>query len=216
MSLLDSIKSLLGLDREERTPSGESRVTVEREPGERAEPATAGEDAVKGTDTADSPEPQPTPAPAPTENGEPTPAIRRASAADTDASASTGTMVDTDAGIEPAEAVAEADTDTGPAAEPAEAAGPVAGEPDADPDPEPEPDSAELEDATERLTEAAGGEPVDAIKGVGAAYAERLAEADIETVGDLSSADPEAVAEATGISGTRVERWIDRARQRLE
>jgi predicted flap endonuclease-1-like 5' DNA nuclease len=224
MSLLDSIKSLLGLDREERTPSGESRVTVEREPGGRSEPdpepATAGEDAIKGTDTAaDSADPESEPAtPAPTENGEPepTPAIRRASAADTDASASTGTMVDTEAGIEPAEAVAEADTDTGPAAEPAEAAGPVAGEPDADPDPEPEPDPAALEDATEELDDAAGGEPVDAIKGIGSAYAERLAEAGVETVGDLVNADPEALAEATGVSETRIERWADRARQRLE
>jgi predicted flap endonuclease-1-like 5' DNA nuclease len=214
MSLLDSIKSLLGLDREERTPSGESRVTVEREPGERPEPATAGEDAVKGTDTADSADPQP----APTENGrpEPTPAIRRASAADTDASASTGTMVDAEAGVEPAEVVTEADTDTGPAAEPAEAAGPVAGQPDADPDPEPEPDPAELEDATEQLNDAAGGEPVDAIKGIGSAYAERLAGAGVETVGDLVNADPEALAEATGVSQTRIERWADRARQRLE
>lgn len=226
MSLLDSIKSLLGLDREERTPSGESRVTVEREPGESPaseadpDPATAGEDAVKGTDTSTSepetPEPEPSEVPDPEENGEPTPAIRRASAADTDASASTGTMVDTEAGIEPAEAVTEADTDTGPAAEPAEAAGPVAGEPDADPDPEPEPDSTELEDVTEELNEAAGGEPVDAIKGIGSSYAERLAEADVETVGDLSNADPDDLAEATGISGTRIERWIDRARQRLE
>jgi predicted flap endonuclease-1-like 5' DNA nuclease len=125
-------------------------------------------------------------------------------------------MVDTEAGIEPAEAVAEADTDTGPAAEPAEAAGPVAGEPDADPDPEPEPDPAALEDATEELDDAAGGEPVDAIKGIGSAYAERLAEAGVETVGDLVNADPEALAEATGVSETRIERWADRARQRLE
>lgn len=213
MSLLDSIKSLLGLEREERVPSEETRVTVERERGG-AEPATAAENAVKGAD-ADGVDTDPEPTPTP-DDSEMTADVERASGAETDAAASTGSMVDEDAGIEPAEAVAEADTDTGPAVEPAEAAGPVAGEPDADPESEPEPDSAELEDATDELNEAAGGEPTDAIKGIGNAYAERLTAAGIETVSDLANADPEALSEETSVSQTRIERWIDRARQRLE
>lgn len=64
-------------------------------------------------------------------------------------------------------------------------------------------------DTTETITES-----VDVIKGVGASYSERLAEAGIETVDDLSGSDPEAVADETGLSEKRLERWVGRAEHR--
>jgi len=204
MSLLDSIRSLLGFEREERVPSGESRVTVERERG-RAEPATAAENAVKGTDAegADTDSPP--------EDGEAT-AVGRASAAATDASASTESLVDEDAGIEPAEAVAEADTDTGPAAEPAEATGPVADEPTT----EPEDDTGAEATEPPAFEGPEADEPTDSITGIGASYAERLADAGVETVGELASAEPAALSATTGVSEKRLEGWIEQARDRLE
>ncbi|WEL22122.1 helix-hairpin-helix domain-containing protein [Halorhabdus sp. BNX81] len=57
----------------------------------------------------------------------------------------------------------------------------------------------------------ASTEDVQSINGIGPAYAERLAEADIETVGELAAADADAVAETTGIALSRVEGWIDQA-----
>lgn len=55
------------------------------------------------------------------------------------------------------------------------------------------------------------GDPVDEIKGIGPAYAERLAEIDIETVADLAAADPVAVADGASVGEKRAARWIDRA-----
>lgn len=55
-------------------------------------------------------------------------------------------------------------------------------------------------------------EPVDTISGIGPAYAERLGEAGVETVGDLAAADAAELAEATGLGEGRVEGWIERAR----
>ncbi|PSQ15854.1 chemotaxis protein CheA [Halobacteriales archaeon QS_8_69_26] len=52
---------------------------------------------------------------------------------------------------------------------------------------------------------------VDTIRGIGPAYADRLADADVDTVGDLVESDPGTLATATGISETRVEEWIERA-----
>ncbi|WP_181684816.1 helix-hairpin-helix domain-containing protein [Halorhabdus salina] len=54
-------------------------------------------------------------------------------------------------------------------------------------------------------------ENVQSIKGIGPAYAERLADADIETVGELAAADAETIAEQTGIAESRVATWIERA-----
>lgn len=52
---------------------------------------------------------------------------------------------------------------------------------------------------------------VQSISGIGPAYADRLADAGVETVADLQSADPESLAEAADLSAKRIERWKDRA-----
>lgn len=61
---------------------------------------------------------------------------------------------------------------------------------------------------------AGSDEPVDSIKGIGDAYAERLGQAGIETVGDLTSADPAELSASTGIAAGRLESWIEQARER--
>lgn len=84
--------------------------------------------------------------------------------------------------------------------------------------PEPDPAStAEPTPPTSPADEAAvagSDEPVDAIKGIGDAYAERLGKAGIETVGDLATADPAEVSASTGIAGGRLESWIEQVRER--
>lgn len=52
---------------------------------------------------------------------------------------------------------------------------------------------------------------VETVKGIGPSYAERLAEADVETVGELVGADAGALAERVDVSEDRVERWIENA-----
>ncbi|MFC4986983.1 helix-hairpin-helix domain-containing protein [Saliphagus infecundisoli] len=107
-----------------------------------------------------------------------------AAAAGADAAGSTGSIT------EPADSPEEA-------TEPAEATGPS--EEDAVPEPE---------------ADAGDDQPVETIKGIGPAYAERLADAGVETVGDLAAADSEELAAETGIAPTRVQGWIDRVNSR--
>lgn len=57
-------------------------------------------------------------------------------------------------------------------------------------------------------------ESVEAIDGIGPAYSDRLADADIDTVADLAAADAQTLADQTDISPARLERWIDRAQSR--
>jgi len=57
-------------------------------------------------------------------------------------------------------------------------------------------------------------ESTDVIKGIGSAYAERLAEAGVDTVADLATGDAESLSAETGISETRLQNWIDRAKHR--
>lgn len=57
-------------------------------------------------------------------------------------------------------------------------------------------------------------ESTDVIKGIGSAYADRLAEAGIETVADLAQGDADALSEETGISEKRLQNWVDRAKHR--
>lgn len=69
----------------------------------------------------------------------------------------------------------------------------------------------ETETETEPESETGADESVDAIQGIGPAYAERLREAGIETVGDLRGADVTDLAEETGLSEKRLGRWVERA-----
>ncbi|WP_299333025.1 helix-hairpin-helix domain-containing protein [Haloplanus sp.] len=99
------------------------------------------------------------------------------------------------------------------AAEPAEAAGPEGGV-------ETELGTTEAESEGETTAEhrAAADEGTaespDVIKGIGPAYADRLSEAGVDSVADLSTADADDLAEAIGLSPKRVGRWIERARDR--
>ncbi|MFB6122767.1 MAG: helix-hairpin-helix domain-containing protein [Haloferacaceae archaeon] len=111
-------------------------------------------------------------------------------ATETSASASTESLVDEGAeGVE--------------AAEPAEAAGPESEDVDAD---------VEIEEAEPGRTPDAA-EPVDVLKGIGPAYAERLGNADVHTVADLRDADATELAAATDLSEKRISRWVDRANE---
>jgi predicted flap endonuclease-1-like 5' DNA nuclease len=76
-------------------------------------------------------------------------------------------------------------------------------------DADPSATAAQAEDREE-----SGAEPVDAVKGIGPVYAERLSEHGIETVIDLADADAEDVAEAAQTSKPRVTSWIERAQNR--
>jgi len=51
------------------------------------------------------------------------------------------------------------------------------------------------------------------LDGIGPAYEERLHDAGISTVSQLAAADPAALAERLGISGSRVSSWIQQAQQ---
>jgi len=82
--------------------------------------------------------------------------------------------------------------------------------------------STEMERTTERGEIARADENAEAtdrersvsvIRGVGDTYADRLAEAGIETLEQLRAADPETVAERTGIGQGRVENWVESARR---
>jgi predicted flap endonuclease-1-like 5' DNA nuclease len=121
-------------------------------------------------------------------------------AADTDAAASTGSLVDED----------EATDEPAGRAEPAEAAGPESDDETTDVD------SVEVDAGEAEPTAEPGGssEPVDVVKGIGPAYAERLADVGIETVGELAAADAADVAERITVSEKRVSRWIQRANER--
>ena len=102
MTLLDAIKSMLGIDGrdadDERATDDRGGVTVEYEPGDHdsgTTPETDAEDAVKGTDTSDA------------DHDEGDAGTDEPAAAGTDAAGSTESMVDEDAegGAEPGEVV---------------------------------------------------------------------------------------------------------------
>ena len=60
------------------------------------------------------------------------------------------------------------------------------------------------------------GAPVDSIKGIGGAYAQRLADAGVHSVADLAAADAEELAATTDLGAGRVGKWIERAQARTE
>lgn len=51
------------------------------------------------------------------------------------------------------------------------------------------------------------------IKGIGASYAQKLADAGIDDIADLAEADADSLAEKTDLSAKRISRWIERARE---
>lgn len=187
MGWIDAIRSLLGLESTERRRPSDVEVTVEREPE-----ATA-ERAVK-----EPVEPE----------GEPT---------DDAAPATAGEDVETAA----TESTAETATETESTAEPTEDAEPVAANPGVE-TADQEPADVEAEDAEattsdepdEPLDFEGAEDPVDTVKGIGAAYAQRLADAGVDSVGALAAADAAALAERTDISEKRLGRWIERAEAR--
>lgn len=149
------------------------------------------------------------PAPATTDATDETADDEPPAAAGTDATASTGSMVDESVtGPNEAAEPPEATTASSPRVDP-EACG--AAESDAGVESlvdEAEDDDAPTDDASD------GGDPVETVRGIGPAYADRLDDAGVETVPDLAAADPAALAEAIEVAESRVERWVDRARDR--
>jgi len=95
------------------------------------------------------------------------------------------------------------------AAEPAEAAGAVTDQPGA------ERDAAEPAEAAGPVPEEPedGHEHVESISGIGPAYAKRLGDAGVKSVAQLADADPDALADETGVSAKRIGRWIERAEE---
>lgn len=78
----------------------------------------------------------------------------------------------------------------------------------------PDEDEVPTEDVPAEEAAGASGEPVEAIKGIGPAYAERLEAAGVGSVADLAAADPDDLAAATDLGAGRVGNWIDRAKAR--
>lgn len=185
MGLLQKLKSALGLDGSNSTAStaADVDVTVEREP------STEDEDAVKGTNTAT------------TEVG----------TAEGDASeAVPDTGVETDADTE-TDVEATAETATADDAAPAED-DPVIdeAEPGDEDDDTAEPAGADAAGEPDAAAEGSD-DPVTEIKGIGPAYAERLADIGIETVGDLAAADAADIAAETDLSESRIAGWVEQA-----
>lgn len=112
------------------------------------------------------------------------------------------------------EAAATGDADDGETdastPETAESDGPTAGRPD-DGETAADGDGSTGGAASDDTVPADGSAGVESIKGIGPAYAERLAEIGVETVDDLAAADAGDVAEQTSVGQKRAARWIDRA-----
>ena len=225
MGLLEKLKSFLGLDSAgSATTGGNVDVTVEREP------ATESEDAVKGTETAgtdlgaggDGADAREA---AETEDSDET-VVEAGSMADTTAESETGTAEDDATPIEEAEPAPSteiesesetpgaSDAETEPAVSTGEASAAENGAADA-PGSEAEPGGTEATaDAVSEARDVEGDDdPVTDIKGIGPAYAERLAGLGIETVGDLAAADAGDIADQTDLAEKRVAGWIERARE---
>ena len=212
MALLEKLKAALGLDSGSGDEDGAEGVgvTVERESGMAATAGGSEPDLVTPGETLEDD--------SATDHGE---AATAATDAETTTPASTSTE---DTGKETGEQ-SEATKTHAESAEEADVS--EADEPDSEPattegestTTEGESTTAEIIPDDETTTDdegRAGGDstPVDEIKGIGPSYADQLERAGVETVGDLSKAEPEELAESTEISRKRLQRWIDRARNR--
>ena len=187
MGLLQKLKSALGLDgtgSSETGRSGDVDVTVEREP------STADEDAVKGTETASSGD-EPAATSEPDDAGRDEPSADEFETLADDADTVSEPETDSAAGETEADDTAERDS--------------AAGETEAD-------DTAETDESDEETADTAGStDPVTELKGIGPAYGDRLADAGIETVGELAGADAAELADRIELGESRVAGWIDQA-----
>ena len=164
-------------------------VTVEREP------STEDEDAVKGTNTATTE--------VGTAEGDASEATAD-TAVETDADDDTETDVDDEAAPE---TTVDAPAEDEPVIDEAEPAGE-----DDEEAAESDDEDGDVSDDDEPDAAVEGSDdPVTEIKGIGPAYAERLADIGIETVGDLAAADPADIAAETDLSESRVAGWVERA-----
>lgn len=219
MGLLTKLKSVLGMgdgDERERTP-GDVNVTVERDPADRSGIDDSASDVAPDAES---------------ERAVKEPAAEfdaDESGTDEDDAAAADATAETDEPTDAADVIEEvgddaAEPDLGRDAAETET-GPDAGatpEPDVGAAPDPEPDATEVtevdaEDVVGDDATAAGGSSgpdVDDIKGIGPAYAQTLADVGVETVDDLADADPEEIADRTGLSTKRISRWIERAKAR--
>jgi len=119
--------------------------------------------------------------------------------AEADEPAAEPSEVDDDSSVadEPT-AVDEPTAEDDSTAEPAE--DDASGSPSADDASGDEPAAAEVND-----------DPVDTISGIGPAYASRLGEAGVETVGDLLAADVSALAAETDLGEGQLAKWVAQA-----
>jgi predicted flap endonuclease-1-like 5' DNA nuclease len=181
MSLLDTIKSALGL--------GE-RTAADRSEGGSTEPPSGS---------------QPRAA-----ESSPGPAAEGRAAPEPDAASERAVKTDTEPAAERGSAAGEPDVASSAASD----AGPSAAE---SVDPGEVSATAESDDSTAPDEEStADAPPTDTteINGIGAAYADRLAEAGITSVADLAAADAEALAAETDLAAGRIEGWIEQAQAR--
>ncbi|WP_440007631.1 helix-hairpin-helix domain-containing protein [Halomicrococcus sp. SG-WS-1] len=209
MGLITRLKSLLGLEEEDRSQmsSHESGVTIEREPGEASEqPDAATERAVKTTEEPES-------AGEPEREG-----METDETESDDESAVTGVSTE-DVAVEgeATEHIEEAESEAEKpesAAEPAEATGPTtdAAQPEQTEATEPEPTPTEEQEEREAEEPDVEERPLEDVKGIGPAYAERLRRTGVENTVDLAAADPEEIADETDLSPKRIEGWIERAK----
>lgn len=218
---VESEAAVKGTDHADEPAAGTERVDETAEtPGQEASTGAATSDTSAGasgaTGTAGSVE-------SGDDTGETTGSDTAGSAAESDAAESEPGDTDvtgTDAtGTDATDADAESRTDVdGPGVEDAE---PATTE-EADPAVTDDEEQADIEDegdtqggedaAAAELPPGVAEEPVDSVNGVGPAYAARLEKAGIATVGDLVTADTDAVAEESEIAASRIERWQERAR----
>lgn len=230
MGLVETIKALLGIggDRREAAETGDATVTVEQEresadPADEAAVKGVDEGAVKenaaGTGTTDAAGVAADEGSGAAGSGRSTdadaagsePATPDIGATDEGTDAGTGTETGTEtvtessgtetAGAGDGTAGAPEETTEAETAEPGDGAAEMGA---ADGESEPEPDVAAGEGSDD---------PVDQIRGIGPAYAERLESAGIETVGELAAADAADLAERTDVPEGRASNWIERARE---
>jgi len=223
MGLLEKLKSALGLDGERSAGSGGSStgdtgVTVEREPSTESENAVKGTEASasgpsvgEGSETGDEPSTAPATEPVDAETG--------SDAGSTGSGADIVQEVESETDAEP-DAGSESDAEPDAGAEPESAVEPESeDEAETEPDMETETESdAEAEDEDEaepepEADEAADSPPVTEINGIGPAYGDRLNNVGVETVAELAAADAADLASQTDLSETRIAGWIEQAEE---